>query len=81
MLEVLKEQLKTDTTSDLVMEAAAGSDIRDVFLDNLDTVVLGAENDPAINKLIDRIPEYDDIDPEFAKEVEALTESTLLVLE
>lgn len=79
MLEVLKEQLRVDKTTDLVMEATQNQEVRDIFLDGLDSVTLGAENDPSINSFIDKIPMYDEYDPEFAKEVEAMTESTTLL--
>lgn len=81
MLEVLKEQLRVDKTTDLVMEASQNQDVRDIFLDGMDAAVLGAENDPSINSFIAKIPEYDEYDTDFAKEVEALTESSLLELE
>lgn len=81
MLEVLKEQLREDKTTDLVMEAVQTQDVRDIFLDGMDAVTLGAENDSSINSFIDKIPMYEEYDTEFAKEVEALTESSLLELE
>lgn len=81
MLKALKEQLRQETATDLVMEATANTDIRDVFLDSIDAVVLGAENDPQINALIGKIPEYDENDTEFAREIEALTESAVLELQ
>lgn len=80
MLTALKEQLRQETVTDLVMESTANADVRDIFLDSFDAVVLGAENDPEINALVSKIPEYDETDTELAREIEALTESAVLEL-
>lgn len=81
MLDALKEQMRVDETTNLIMEASNDDDIRDMFLHDENMVVLGAENDPEINSLIEKIPPYKDYDPEFAKEVESITESALLEIE
>lgn len=81
MLDVLKEQLRVDETTDLVMEASNDDAVRDMFLDDVDVAVLGAENDPKINSLIEKIPPYEAHDPSFADEVKSITESALLELE
>ena len=81
MLDVLKEQLRVDETTDLVMESSNDDNVRDMFLDDVDLAVLGAENDPEINSLIDKIPPYKDNDKNVEKEIEAISESAMLVIE
>ncbi len=51
-----------------------GMDIRDSFLDDVDTVTMGAEDDPEIEKLIEKIPEYDS-DSATEEMIDKLTES------
>lgn len=75
MLDELKSAVYRDKTVDILMEAVGGSDVRDMFLDSIEFSVLGAENDPQIKHLIDEIPAYEETDPAFEKELQAVTES------
>lgn len=69
MLENLKRHLYEENETSSALEAAAerladdDEDIEDAFLDaeaDPDAVVVGAENDPEIAKLVDEIPADDD---------------------
>lgn len=75
MLDFIKQSLHRDQTVDIMMEAVGSSDVRDIFLNNLEMAVVGADNDPEIKRLIDNIPAYEETDPEFEKELRAVTES------
>lgn len=81
MLDGLKSLVYRDRTNDVIMEATADTDIKDMFLDDMDVVVLGAENDPQIKRLIDSIPAYEEADGEFASKIAAITESALFDLD
>ncbi len=81
MLDGLKSMVYRDKTNDTIMEAALDTDVKDIFLDDLDSVVLGAENDPQIKRLIDQIPAYEETDREFEQKIESITESALFDIE
>lgn len=63
MLEGLKRDIARDKMSDILFEVATRTkgdeSIKDAFLDDPEMQVIGAENDPEINKLIAMIPEYE----------------------
>lgn len=80
MLDGLKSLVYRDKTNDIIMEATYDTDVKDIFLDDMDAVVLGAENDPNIKRLIDQIPAYEETDREFEQKIEAITESALFDL-
>lgn len=81
MLENLKRMIREDSQPTSVMEAAAerliddDSDIRDAFLIDKDGVSIGAENDPEVDKFIDKIPEYDDEEEISESELEEMIEN------
>ncbi len=67
-----EEQVSFETSA--MLEAAM--DIKDVFLDNPEMALLGAEEDPEVRKLVEDVPEYDDDnDKETKRDIEALTEA------
>lgn len=81
MLENLKKMIRDDSIPTSVMEAAADrltdddSDIRDAFLIDKDGVTIGAEDDPEVEKFIERIPEYDDEEEISEEELENMIEN------
>lgn len=81
MLEKLKQSLRDNASEEFISESIAKSSRSDVvkntFLNDFEMDVVGAENDPVIEKLIDGIPEYDDQDEEIEAEVEAKAETAL----
>ena len=50
-------------------------DIKDEFLDDPEVMVIGAENDPKIAALIDKIPEDDDADEPTEKDLDKIEEA------
>jgi hypothetical protein len=81
MLNNLKREIKRQEMSQVMMESfssnATDNAIKSVFLDDVDTAVLGAENDPEIKALVASIPEYDEQDEELELEIHTLTESLI----
>lgn len=75
MLEYLKSRVYRDRTVDILMEGVESSAVRDIFLDNMEMSSVAPANDPAIKRLIDNIPAYEESDPEFEKELKSVTES------
>lgn len=77
MLENLKKTLRQEEMTDLLTESVSrkrGEDyVKSVFLDNVGLEVLGAENDPEVKQLADKLPEYDDHDESVEAAVEAET--------
>ena len=83
MLTTLKSMMRTDvefkTSLESAMEVISEStdDIEDIFLNDTDAMVIGAENDPVIKKLVDAIP--DDVNDETnevtEKDIEELVEN------
>ena len=78
MLSVLKEAiLRIDNSRlvhDMILEGSSNN-VRDMFLDDVESVTVGAENDPEIKMLIDKLPEYDESDNVIESEIAKLTES------
>ena len=81
MLDGLKSLVYRDKSNNIMMEAALDTDVKDIFLDDMDSIVLGAENDPTIKRLIDQIPAYEETDREFEQKIDSITESALFNLE
>lgn len=80
MLTAIKEMLMEEKRLENGYKAIVeNSDrvVRDMFLDDIETVVDGAENDPEIKALIETIPEYDEEDDILETEIEAMTESLI----
>lgn len=52
-------------------------DVRDAFLDNVETALIGVENDPKIAEQVDEIPESDEFEltDEEMDELDSLEES------
>lgn len=71
-----------DTFADIdPREIKSREDIRDMFLDDPQAQIVGAENDPRINDLLDKIPTDDDgEEPISKKEAEKLAESIIPVV-
>lgn len=68
MLTTLKAMMRNDVEFKSSLESSIDTvvenndDIRSIFLDNPDAMVIGAENDPEIKKLVDSLP--DDVNEE-----------------
>lgn len=81
MLEKLKNSLRDNASEEFISESIAKSSkadtVKNTFLNDFEMDVVGAENDPVIEKLIDGIPEYDDNDEDVEAEVEAKAEAAL----
>ena len=82
MLDLLKKDLAflqtgDKSSTDTMMESVSNQSIRDAFLDNLELRFLGAEDDPEIEKQIEQIPEYDELEMDASdkKELEMMSES------
>lgn len=79
MLTNLKNSLRQEEMTNIVTEAVTRSrgdeQIKSAFLDTVGFEVVGAENDPEIKALVDKLPEYDDYDESVEA---AVNESTLL---
>jgi hypothetical protein len=83
MLNDLKKTLKKDSTSEfepnVILESM--NSVGDVFLDDPETDLIGAEDDPEIKSLIDKLPEYNgDASEDIAEHVQALSESSTIPL-
>jgi hypothetical protein len=80
MLTELKNAIRQQELTTFVMEETAmrstDDDVRDLFLDDIDNILDGSEDDPELAKLADEIPEYDDDDITDA-DIEKLTESLI----
>ena len=82
MLTTLKAKMRNEVEFKTSLESALeyvsenGDDIKDVFLDDPDAMVIGAENDPDIAKLVDSLP--DDVNEEIneitEKDIEDIVE-------
>lgn len=60
--------------------ARTSDDVKDIFLDNPNAMVIGAETDPEITKFIEKIPVDEEDRPLTAKEIEELEESVIPIL-
>jgi len=68
-----KEQ---ESVNDSVLENSV--DVKDIFLNDPDIAVIGAENDPEIKKLVSNIPEYDHDNEDIEEKVENVVENMLV---
>lgn len=68
-----KEQ---ESVNDSVLENSV--DVKDIFLNDPDIAVIGAENDPEIKKLVSNIPEYDYDNEDIEEKVENVVENMLV---
>lgn len=79
MLDTLKEAIRRDseTLSDfeLATENMEMDDIRSAFLDDPETLVIGAEEDPEIKRIVDQIPEDKSLDEPTESEIDKMVES------
>ncbi|NNV04722.1 hypothetical protein [Brevibacillus sp. MCWH] len=78
MLNNLKMKIKQQELSEFVMEAMTKSTddgVKSIFLDDVETSILGAENDPEVKSLVESIPEYEEHDPETDLGIETMVES------
>ena len=83
MINTLKAMLESDTdavdnvtTDDMLATHANRISIRDMFLDDKEALVLGAEDDPEVAKFVESIPVDDeDAKPVTAEDVAKITES------
>lgn len=74
--KAINEHRVGEFTTEVMLEKSAS--IKDVFLDDPDAVVIGAENDPEIAKLVKDIPAYEeDDDEEIKEEIKAMTEGLI----
>lgn len=73
MIEGLKKALRSEENENFLFDAIlenaseASDEVRDAFLDDIDYVVIGAENDPEIKALVETIPEYSGSEVEEAE--------------
>jgi len=80
MLTTLKAKMRNDVEFRTSLEAASEyiseniDDIKDIFLDDPDALIIGAENDPEIAKLVDSLPDDPDVEEVTAKDIEDLVE-------
>lgn len=79
MINNLRNRLRQEEMTDILTEAVTRGrgeeQIKSAFLDTVGFEVLGAENDPEIKALVDKLPEYDDYDEGVEA---AINESTLI---
>lgn len=75
MLDALKKAIATESINAVVdrsvLESAKTAEVKDMFLDDVDDFLDGAEDDPEIDGLVNGVPEYDE-DTIDAKDLEAL---------
>lgn len=80
MLNMLKADIVKESTNTLleqsIIDEVNNNDVRDAFLDDVENELIGVENDPKLNKLIQDIPEYDTEDGEDIN-LESMMESYL----
>lgn len=85
MLNLLKRDLvaKENATSvpNIIMESLGNDDIRDAFLDDVDLVLLGSENDSKVEQEIAAIPEFNEneLTSEELHQLENLEESVATI--
>jgi hypothetical protein len=79
MLSNLKRQIKQEKMSNVLLEAmtTGNQDIKDLFLDDVEVDIIGAENDPQVKELARSIPEYDDSDEDVMAQIESVAESLM----
>lgn len=82
MLTNLKAMLESadgviDDVYDLALAQGNDDDIKSSFIDDPSSVVIGAENDPVIKKLINAIPESDDMSDIKGADLNKLIESAI----
>jgi len=84
LIEGLKKALRSEENENFLFDAIlenaseASDEVRDAFLDDIDYVVIGAENDPEIKALVETIPEYSGSEVEEAEveqEISTLVEN------
>ncbi len=78
MLNNLKQRIRKSQNSQFVTEAAIDQideDLKDLYLDDIEEQIEGAEDDPEIEKLIDEIPEYDEDEINIDKDLENIEEN------
>ena len=82
MLDNLKREIRDDMNFGTALESAEDiistdhEDIRDTFLDDTDAILIGSEDDPVIDKLIDKLPDtVEEDDPVTDSDIEELIES------
>lgn len=81
MLENLKRLISEESYKTAMEEAAEqittdDDDIKDAFLDDIETMVVGSEEDPEIKKIVDDLPEVaDEVEPVSQKDIEKMVES------
>lgn len=55
---------------ELIVQESVSTSVRDAMLDDREHDTAGAEDDPLIKKLVDKIPAYEDEDLNFKKKIE-----------
>lgn len=75
MLESAEDMI--DDVYDLALAQGTDDDIKASFIDDPSIVVIGAENDPTIKKLIDAIPGSDDLSDIKNTDLNKLIESSI----
>lgn len=78
MLTFLKESINKEKEDEFLTSVLMENKIaKKIFLDDLDSAVIGAEQDPGIKTLVDTIPEYDDNDELIEAEINSMVESLI----
>jgi len=77
MLTNLKREIQRQEMSEFLLESMSvnADDLKGSLLDDFAFAAIGAENDPDVKSLAEKIPEYDDQDDEIMNQVESLAES------
>lgn len=80
MLRALKESVFKAEMDNVLVEAViegTTDSIKDAFLEDPDAVVIGAENDPEIDKLVKDLPEYGEVGAKDIEDLKKLEESLI----
>lgn len=80
MLRALKESVFKAEMDNVLVEAViegTTDNIKDAFLEDPDAVVIGAENDPEIDKLVKDLPEYGEVGAKDIEDLKKLEESLI----
>ena len=82
MITTLKAMLESDTEvidnicdDEMIADQADKTNVRDMFLDDPNAAIIGAEDDPEVAKFVASIPEDEDGKHATAEDIAKITES------
>lgn len=82
MITTLKAMLESDTEvidnicdDEMIADQADKTNVRDMFLDDPNAAIIGAEDDPEVAKFVASIPEDEDGKNATAEDIAKITES------